>query len=532
MSAAAPTTADSPATTLEHPVNTTVTVDLDRPGATISKHVYGHFAEHLGRCIYDGFWVGEDSPVPNAGGIRLDVVEALRALDIPNLRWPGGCFADRYHWTNGIGPREERPGLINTQWGGVAEDNSFGTHEFMALCELLGADAYISGNIGSGTVQEMADWVEYLTGSGKSPMADLRRSHGREEPWTVRYWGLGNETWGCGGNMRAGAYADLARQFGTFVQSGNDVPLHRIAAGADGADTHWTQTLMEVIPEIEGHPFSSVPWESVSVHYYTIGGSWHAKGSATDFDADTYWSTIVAAQGIEELLRSHAAVMDVHDPEKKYGMVLDEWGTWWDVEPGTHPGFLFQQNTIRDAMVAGIHFDVFHAFADRLSMANIAQTVNVLQAMLLTDPDGGEMVRTPTYHVFEMNKGHQDATVLPTTVAGPTHAVDGREIALASASASVKDGRVLVSMTNVDLDEPLEIELSFRGGSVTGATGRLLTADSPQAHNRPGDADAVSPVPLEGLETTATGLRVTLPPHSFATVSLELAGALVAGSDA
>ncbi|WP_308471771.1 alpha-L-arabinofuranosidase C-terminal domain-containing protein [Rathayibacter sp. AY1D2] len=516
------TAADPSATTLEHSVNSTVTVDLDRPGATISRHLYGHFAEHLGRCIYDGFWVGEDSPVPNEGGIRLDVVEALRALDIPNLRWPGGCFADRYHWTNGIGPREERPGLINTQWGGVAEDNSFGTHEFMALCELLGADAYISGNIGSGTVQEMADWAEYLTGAGKSPMADLRRSHGREEPWTVRFWGLGNETWGCGGNMRAGAYADLARQFGTFVQSGNDTPLYRVAAGADGADTHWTQTLMEVIPEIEGHPFSSVPWESVSVHYYTIGGSWHAKGSATDFDADTYWSTIVAAQGIEELLRSHAAVMDVHDPEKKYGMVLDEWGTWWDVEPGTHPGFLFQQNTIRDAMVAAWHFDVFHGFADRLTMANIAQTVNVLQAMLLTDPDGGEMVRTPTYHVFEMNKGHHDATVLPTTVAGPTHAVDGREIPVASASASTKDGRVLVSLTNVDLEEPLEVSLDFRGGTVTGATGRLLTADRPDAHNRPGAADEVSPVALEGIETTATGLRVTLPPHSFATVTLEL----------
>ncbi|WP_307858692.1 alpha-N-arabinofuranosidase [Clavibacter michiganensis] len=503
-------------------MTTTITVDLDRPGATISRHLYGHFAEHLGRCIYDGFFVGEDSPVPNAGGIRLDVVEALRALDIPNLRWPGGCFADRYHWREGVGPREERPKLINTHWGGAVEDNSFGTHEFMALCELLGADAYVSGNIGSGTVQEMSDWVEYLTGAGQSRMADLRRANGRDEPWTVPFWGLGNEAWGCGGNMRSVTYADLARQFGTFCESGGATPLHRIAAGADTMDTEWTETLMRVIPEMDKHPFSSVPWESISVHYYTLGGSWTAKGSATGFDEDAYWSTIVAAQGIEPLLRAHADVMDVHDPGKEYGMVLDEWGTWWDVEPGTNPGFLFQQNTIRDAMVAAWHFDVFHAFADRLRMANIAQTVNVLQAMLLTDPDGGEMVRTPTYHVFEMNRGHHDATSLPAVVAGPVRRVDGREIPLASASASAKDGRVLVSLTNVDLDEPQEVVVSFRGGRAADVAGRILTADRPDAHNRPGDADAVHPVPLEGIETTADGVRLTLPPHSFATLSLRL----------
>ena len=503
--------------------NATVTVDLDRPGATINKHLYGHFAEHLGRCIYDGFWVGEDSSVPNIGGIRLDIVEALRALNIPNLRWPGGCFADRYHWKDGIGPRKERPALINTLWGGVTEDNSFGTHEFMALCELIGADAYISGNIGSGTIQEMVDWVEYLTGAGSSPMANLRRANGRDEPWTVRFWGLGNEPWGCGGNMRAEAYSDLARQFGTFLKSGNETPLNRVAAGADGDDTAWTEALMRVIPEISAHPFSSVPWESVSVHYYSIGGSWSAKGSATGFDDAAYWSTIIAAQGIEELLRKHAAVMDVHDPEKKYGMVLDEWGTWWDVEPGTNPGFLFQQNTIRDAMVAAWHFDTFHAFADRLSMANIAQTVNVLQAVLLTDPNGGEMVRTPTYHVFEMNKGHQGSTVLPTTVDGPTRTVAENGVPLLSASASTRDGRVLVSLTNVDLVDSLEVALDVRGGVLVDPLARLLSSDDPSAHNRPGSADVVSPVPLNGVVTTGTGFTLTLPPHSFATISLKVA---------
>jgi len=500
-------------------VTAVITIDADRPGPTISRHLYGHFAEHLGRGIYDGLWVGDDSPVPNIRGIRLDVVEALRELNIPNLRWPGGCFADRYHWRDGVGPRQDRPALINTLWGGTLEDNSFGTHEFMALCELLGADAYISGNIGSGTVQEMSDWVEYLTGSGRSPMADLRRSHGRDEPWTVRFWGLGNETWGCGGNMRAEAYADLARQFGTFCRSGNETSLYRVAAGADGADTAWTETLMKVIPEIGGHPFAAVPWEGVSVHYYTIGGTWTDKGSATRFKPEEYWRTVVAAQGVEELLRSHATVMDVYDPDKQYGMVLDEWGTWWDVEPGTNPGFLFQQNTLRDAMVAAWHFDVFHRFADRLTMANIAQTVNVLQAMLLTDPDGGPMVRTPTFHVFEMNKGHHDATSLPTHVSGPSRTVAGRDVPVVSASASTKNGTALVSVTNVDLDAPLEVELQVRGATLSGATGRLLWADSANAYNRPGAADTVSPVRLEHLEQTPAGLRLTLPPHSFATVS-------------
>ena len=503
-------------------MNALIIVDADRPGPTISRHLYGHFAEHLGRCIYDGFWVGEDATVPNVGGIRLDVVDALRELSIPNLRWPGGCFADRYHWRDGIGPREQRPTLINTLWGGVLEDNSFGTHEFMALCELLGADAYVSGNIGSGTVQEMADWVEYLTGTGRSPMADLRRANGREEPWTVPYWGLGNETWGCGGNMSAQAYTDLARQYGTFCRSGNDTPLHRIASGADGSDVAWTETIMKVIPEMNARTFGHIPWESVSVHYYTIGGSWTAKGSATQFGAEEYWSTVVAAQGVEQLLAAHAAVMDVYDPQKKFGMVLDEWGTWWDVEPGTNPGFLFQQNTVRDAMVAAVHFDVFHRFADRLTMANIAQTVNVLQAILLTEPDGGALVRTPTFHVFEMNKGHHDATSLPTHVTGPTRTIGEREVPVASSSASTKDGSILVSVTNVDPDSPLEVEIVVRGGRLAAPVGRLLSADSMTAHNHPDAPDAVSPVALEGIRTTGSGLRLTLPPHSFATVTAVL----------
>ncbi|RKS80012.1 alpha-N-arabinofuranosidase [Motilibacter peucedani] len=502
-------------------------LDLDLLGPRISRHVYGHFAEHLGRCIYGGFFVGEDSGIPNEGGIRLDVVEALRALDIPNLRWPGGCFADDYHWRDGIGPREKRPRMVNSHWGDVVEDNSFGTHEFMHLCELLGAEPYVSGNVGSGTPREMSEWVEYLTRGDDSPMASLRRANGRDEPWAVRFWGLGNEPWGCGGNMRAEHYADLARQFGTYARDHGTNELYRIAAGAADDDYRWTQVLMEGLGRRlgtrgphRGHGLSV--YQAVSFHYYTVPGPWEHKGSATEFETDDYYRTMVEAQRIEELLAGHAAVMDAYDPEKRVGLVLDEWGTWFDVEPGTNPGFLFQQNTLRDALVASVHFDAFHRHADRLVMANIAQTVNVLQAMLLTD--GGTLVRTPSYHAFEMSKGHQDAQVLPLVLRSPAPAldVDGTPLRTFSASASAKDGRALVSLTNLDADRPVDVELDLRGAGVGTPSARILTADSLARHNTADEPDAVVPQAFSGARVEGGALRLELPAHSFVTVELPL----------
>ena len=497
----------------------TVIVNVDIPGPVISRHLYGHFAEHLGRCIYGGFWVGEGSPIPNLGGIRQDVVQALRELDIPNLRWPGGCFADEYHWRDGIGPRADRPRMINTNWGDVEENNHFGTHEFMALCELLGAEPYINGNVGSGTVREMSEWVEYLTRSGTSPMVELRRANGREEPWRVPFWGLGNEPWGGGGRMRAETYTDLARQYALFCKNHGDNVLHRIAAGASEDDYAWTEALMRAVDELSHDTFPVLPFEAISVHYYTIGGTWTTKGSATQFDDDDYWRTIVAAQDVEPLLRRHIAVMDRYDPQRRIGLVLDEWGTWWDVEPGTNPGFLYQQNTMRDALVASLHFDVFHRLADRLSMANIAQTVNVLQAMLLTDEETGALVRTPTYHVFEMNKVHHDATSVPVHVRAPQaqRRVAGRTVPTLSASASVDAGRCHVSLTNTDLEHEVLVDLELRGTSVTELSARVLAAQSAGSFNSAEHPEDVSPQPLE-LTATATGARLTLPPHSFAIV--------------
>ena len=497
----------------------TVIVNVDIPGPVISRHLYGHFAEHLGRCIYGGFWVGEDSSIPNEGGIRLDVVEALRELEIPNLRWPGGCFADEYHWRDGIGPREDRPRMVNTHWGDVEENNHFGSHEFMALCELLGTAPYVSGNVGSGTVREMSEWVEYLTRPGTSPMADLRRANGRDEPWQVPFWGIGNEPWGCGGRMRAEAYADLARQYATYCRNHGDNTLTRIAAGAADDDYAWTEALMRAV-EATG-PSRGMPFEAISVHYYTFGGTWEAKGSATQFGDDEYWRTIVAAQAIEPILRRHVAVMDRYDPERKVGLVLDEWGTWWDVEPGTNPGFLYQQNTMRDAIVASLHFDTFHRLADRLTMANIAQTVNVLQAMVLTDEETGALVRTPTFHVFEMNKVHHDATSVPVHVRAPQaqHEVTGTSVPTLSATASVTEGRCHVSLTNADLEHPVEVDLDLRGVSPQDVSARVLAPSSVRAFNSAADPDQVRPRPLEVVETS-TGVRFTLPAHSFAVVDV------------
>jgi len=499
-----------------------VVIDLDVSGPTISRHLYGHFAEHLGRCIYGGFYVGEDSDLPNEGGIRLDVVEALKALNIPNLRWPGGCFADEYHWKDGIGPKTDRPSMINTHWGNVEENNHFGTHEFMALCELLGVDAYVNGNVGSGTVQEMSEWVEYLTRDGDSPMVRLRKQNGRDEPWKVPFWGVGNETWGCGGNMRAEAYADLARRYSTFCRDHGDNKLYRIAAGASDDDLNWTEALMKAISCLGCGRDPKNIFQAISFHYYTVAGTWANKGRATEFDLDDYYRTIIKAQDIERVIRGHSAVMDAYDPERKVGLVLDEWGTWWDVEPGTNPGFLFQQNAMRDALVASLHFDVFHRHADRLVMANIAQTVNVLQAMLLTDDDGG-LVLTPTYHVFEMNKGHHDATAVPVhLVEQPApYELDGKTMELLSASASVKDGKALISVSNLDPSSPADVVLDLRGADIRNPSGRLLTASKPQSYNTTTDT-AVAPVALTGLEADPRGLRVTLPPHSFATISLDV----------
>lgn len=490
-----------------------LTLRADQPGPVINPNLYGHFAEHLGRCIYEGIWVGPDSPIPNTRGIRNDVVAALKKINVPVLRWPGGCFADEYHWKDGIGPREKRPAMINTHWGGVTENNHFGTHEFMDLVEQLGCEAYISGNVGSGTIQEMMEWVEYLTSDADSPMANLRRANGREKAWRVKYFGVGNESWGCGGNMTPEYYANEYKRYNTFVKNYDRAnPIYRIACGSNGEDYNWTEVLMrEAGRRMDG----------LSLHYYTLPtGSWRgSKGSATQFAEDQYFSTLRRTLRMDELVTKHSAVMDKYDPEKKVGMIIDEWGIWTDVEPGTNPGFLYQQNTLRDAILAALNFHIFHQHADRVYMTNIAQTINVLQAMILTDKE--KMLLTPTYHVFEMFKVHQGATFLPVELTTPDYAFGEEKIPAVSASASrSKDGKVHLSLANTNPHTAITVTAKLSGHTASNVTGRILTAPAVNAHNTFENPNAVQPAAFTGAQLSNDTLTVTLPAKSVVILAL------------
>ncbi|MBR2925102.1 MAG: alpha-N-arabinofuranosidase [Clostridia bacterium] len=480
-----------------------ILLDATRPGATISRHIYGHFAEHLGRCIYGGLFVGKDSPIPNVNGMRTDVVEALKKIKIPVLRWPGGCFADEYHWEDGIG--ENRKRMVNTNWGGVVEDNSFGTHEFMELCQQLGCEAYICGNVGSGTVREMSEWVEYLNSDSDSTTCQRRWENGRKEPWSVKFWGVGNENWGCGGNMRAEFYADQYRRFQTMCRNYGDNKLYKIAGGPNDDDFHWMEVLMQNCKPM---------MDAVSLHKYTVPKDWADKGSATEFDGDLYLTTLRKAYDMERVVSGHETIMNRYDPEKKIGLIVDEWGCWHNVEPGTNPGFLYQQNTMRDAMVAALSLDIFNRHADRVAMTNIAQTVNVLQSMVLTE--GDEMVLTPTYHVYDLYTPHMDAKLLPCAVQSP--ALTG-EVQQLTATASQKDGITTLTVTNLSAEEACEVLIDAVGLELSGAEGRILTGEV-HAMNTFENKENVTIKALEGIQVTPKGLKVTLPACAVATLTL------------
>lgn len=495
-----------------HANTASLVIHPDQPGPVINRNIYGHFAEHLGRCIYEGIWVGPDSPIPNTAGYRNDVLAALKALEIPVLRWPGGCFADEYHWKDGIGPRESRPSMYNSHWGGVVENNHFGTHEFLDLCELLGAEPYVSLNVGSGTVQEAMEWVEYMTSPASSPMANLRRANGREQPWKVKYVGVGNESWGCGGNMTPEYYADNYRRYNTFLKNyQRDLRLYRIACGANGTDYNWTEVLMKN---------AGKQMHGLSVHWYTLPtGNWQKKGSATEFAEQEWFSTLRNTLRMDELITKHGAIMDKYDPEKKVGMIVDEWGTWYDVEPGTNPGFLYQQNTLRDAIVAALNFHIFHQHADRVAMANIAQTINVLQAIILTE--GDKMLLTPTYHAFEMFKVHKDATALRMELTSPDYTFGGETIPAVSASASRNAaGKVHLSLVNTDPYQSITVTCSIAGLSAQHVTGRILTADAMNARNTFAAPATVKPALFTGAKIESGKLSVTLPAKSVVVLEL------------
>ena len=506
----------------------TVVVHTGQGQQKIYKEIYGQFAEHLGSCIYGGLWVGPESPIPNIDGYRKDVFEALKALKVPVLRWPGGCFADEYHWTDGIGPRSKRPSMKNNNWGGTIEDNSFGTHEFLNLCEMLGCEPYISGNVGSGSVEELAKWVEYMTSEEGTPMAKLRKENGRAKPWKVKYLGVGNESWGCGGNMRPEYYSDLYRRYSVYCREYDGNQLYKIASGASDYDYDWTKVLMDRVGS---------RMNGVSLHYYTVSGWDGSKGAATGFDGPDYYWTLGKCLEIEDVIKKHKAIMDEKDPKRNIGLLVDEWGTWWDEEPGTIKGHLYQQNSLRDAMVAALSLNVFHRHTDRVRMANIAQIVNVLQSMILTDQKGtGHMVLTPTYHVFQMYIPFQEATYLPLDLRCDELEVQHdwrksieekgrRTLPLVSASAAkTQEGSIVLSLVNVSLDKAQELTLDldgFKATKKTAVSGRILTSKAVGDYNDFEHPSRVQPADFKDANFGKDGkLNVKLPAHSIVVLTI------------
>jgi len=482
-------------------------VNADLGTVTISRHIYGQFAEHLGRGIYDGVWTRSGT---GEWHLRDDVIDALKRIRVPNIRWPGGCFADYYHWKDGIGPRNERPTIVNTVWGGVTEDNSFGTHEFLELTARIGAEPFIVGNVGSGTVQEMADWWEYVNFPGKSPMADLRRANSGEEPWGVTMWGVGNESWGCGGNMTPAYYADVYKRFQTFLRGYEGVRPFRVATGPNSGDYEWTEVVMrEAGRSIDG----------LDLHYYSLAGTWARKGSATDFTEAQWFATMRNTVRMKEFVERHSSIMDRYDPRKRVALIVGEWGAWHDVEPGTNPGFLYQQNTLRDAVVAAYNLNLFNNHADRVRGANIAQMVNVLQAMILTRGDA--MILTPTYHVFEMFTPHHDATLLPISLEEGSYTLGDESVPAVSASASRDSaGTIHLTLVNLDPNEPRTIAAEFRGTGVSTVGGRILTASTMTAHNTFEHPDAVQPAAFRGARLVDGTLTIELPARSVVVLEL------------
>jgi alpha-L-arabinofuranosidase len=479
----------------------------------INKNIYGHFAEHLGSCIYDGFYVGDTNTIiPNTNGVRNDIIEALKKLKVGTLRWPGGCFADTYHWKDGVGQKNKRPAIVNRWWGGLTEDNSFGTHDFLNMCELINAEPYLAGNIGSGTVQELIDWVQYANSDTKNPMSDWRKINGRQKPWNVKYWGVGNEAWGCGGNMVPEYYANEYRKYATFMTDWtNTDKLFRIASGSNGSDYHWTETVMKNIPQnmVEG----------VALHHYSVI-DWGAKGPSTNFSEQQYFTIMKRALLMDSLVIKHSAIMDKYDPKKKVALIVDEWGGWYDVEPGTNPGFLFQQNTMRDAMIAGVTLNIFHNHCDRVRMANLAQAVNVLQAVILTNKE--KMILTPTYHVMEMYNVHQNATMLPIQIKTNEYVLGNDKLPAVSVSASKdSNGVTHISLVNIDAAKTQDISITVNGLNYKSLAGKILNSKKLQGYNSFNNPTVITPAAFNGAKLTANNLLVKLPPFSVVVLSLK-----------
>lgn len=483
----------------------TVVVNANDKIGHIHPEIYGHFSEHLGRCIYEGIYVGEDSSIPNIEGMRTDIIDAFKNIKVPVLRWPGGCFADEYHWKDGVGPKKDRKSIINTNWGGVTEDNSFGTHEFLKFCELVGCQPYINANVGSGTVQEMSEWVEYMTSDASSPMTELRKANGKDKPWSVKYLGVGNENWGCGGMMKPQKYVDEYRRFQVYCKNHSGNQLYKIACGPNASDFEWMETLMKNL--------DSNCVNGIDLHYYTIF-DWAKKGHATDFSEGMYFKTLESANYLDTLLTRHTEIMNRYDPDNKIGLVVGEWGCWYDVEEGTNPGFLYQQNTMRDAIVAGMELNTFNRHSKRVVMANLAQAVNVLQSVILTE--GEKMVKTPTYHVFDLYKEHQDADAV---YCYNDTVCEYEKVPMVTSSASVKENKMTLTLTNSSLTDSATIACTTAGFAGKTASARILSNEV-HAHNTFDEPECVT---IKDWDVSLCNNQISLqiPPCSVVSVTIE-----------
>ena len=499
-----------------------VTVDASKSGPKIDRHLFGQFAEHLGKGIYEGIWVGPESAIPNTRGIRNDVVAALKAIKVPNVRWPGGCFADEYHWRKGIGPLASRPVTLNPNWGGVTEPNTFGTHEFLDFVDQIGAEAFLSVNVGSGTPAEAADWLEYLTAAQPTALAKERAANGRQAPYKIAILGIGNENWDCGGNMSAEYYLSQLRIYSRFVRNFNPAQQNagrmlKVAVGPGGGEprfAEWTETIMK---SWKGRHWSWDHMDGLSLHNYTVV-RFPASYKSVGFGEQEYAEILQATLQMDRLIKQHGAIMDKYDPEKKVALAVDEWGAWYAQLPGTTPGFLAQQNSVRDAIIVALNINIFARHADRVRMANIAQMINVLQAMILTD--GPKMVLTPTYHAFKMYVPFQDATVVPVTFDAGRYTHGSitlpRVDAVAARDAS---GTLWLSLTNVDPGRPAEIATTLTGITPRSASGETLTASAVDSVNTFEAPNTVTPKPIP-VKIDGNRLLVTLPPKSVTVIGV------------
>jgi alpha-N-arabinofuranosidase len=497
-----------------------MSIDASKPGAKIDRNIFGQFAEHLGHGVYEGIWVGPTSKIPNTRGIRNDVVVALKALKVPDVRWPGGCFADEYHWRKGIGP--QRAVTLNPNWGGVIEPNTFGTHEFMDFLDQIGAEAYLSVNVGSGTPQEAAEWLEYLTTAQPTTLAKDRAANGHHAPYKIAFLGIGNESWDCGGNMTPDSYLNQLKIYSRFVRNFNPnqqdkQQMLKIAVGPGGSESRWTEWTEAIMKAYQSHTWS---WDmnGLSMHSYTVV-KWPPSYASVGFGEMEYAQILKSTLEMNDLIAKHSAIMDKYDPQKKVALVVDEWGGWYAPLPGSTPGFLVQQNSLRDAILAALNLNIFAQHADRVRMANIAQMINVLQAMILTDRE--KMVLTPTYYVYKMYVPFQDATFVPVSFDPGTYTHGDIMLPRVDAiAAKDRAGKLWLAITNVDPNQPAEIEVGLASINTKSAAGETLTASKVDSVNT---FDAPSMVVPKPVSAKAQDGKITLKlaPKSITVIAVE-----------